>query len=455
MKNKKVICTLLTAAMCASLLAGCGKQDNGPSSSGGNSQNPAPGSDNVENSTDQPSGDEQGSGEESGGADEAQGWSLPDTLADPNVRVAGYWAPNETEQAAIDAFEQKYGGKVTWEAVGWNKAAPAIQEGMATGTYYDLAFTEGFKRFPVDAVNELYQPIDDYLDYSVCDQNSADLFLYQGEHYVFTNKAIVSPYLVMYNKSIFDEEAVETPLELFRKGEWTYDKFLDYLEYFTRDTDGDGEIDQWGLGPGSRVDRALYGFANDGLQVYELADGKLAVGIDSPECMQWFDFLNRYGTIDTKCPGDGDWLEQRLCVIYIAAGPSADLNKSTDEFDFVTMPTYDGRQATTPVWDNGYALATGAPNPEGASVLATMICQIALENYESNLLAKYDNDPEKVARYNSAMEKTIPQARTYEGVDAMTSNRDATGGKPAQTVVEEHKSRLEAEVAAYNEKLGQ
>lgn len=461
MKRKKIIGTLLSAVMCAGLLAGCGDQG-GTGSSGAGSQPSSPSSastpqSSAAGSTGSDASGAAGSETPSPAADPAgsdtQGWSYKsvETLENPNVTIALYWEPNETEQAGIDAFEAKYGGKVTVKAVGWNKGATAIQEGMATGDLFDLVFTEGFKRFPVDAVNELYQPIDAYLDASVCDEASADLFLYQGDHYVFTNKAITSPYLVMYNKTIFEEEVMETPVELYDKGEWTYDKFLDYMEYFTRDTDGDGEIDQWGLGP--RFVRPNFGFANDGMQVYEVGDGKLAVSIDSAECMQWYDFLNRFGTINTKCPGDSDWLETRLCVMYTAAGPSAQLDKTTDEFDFVPLPTYDGRQATTPVWDNGYALVNGAPNPEGAAVLASMICQVKLDNYETELKAKYDDV--QIARYNSVMEKIVPQRREYTDIDELTSEREAVGGTPAQTIVESHKSRLEAEVEAYNAKLGQ
>ncbi|HBA46708.1 MAG TPA: hypothetical protein DCZ91_02685 [Lachnospiraceae bacterium] len=127
-------------------------------------------------------------GEESGGQAAVSGdwhYTNVDSLENPNVTVCLYWDPNEFEQAAISEFEAKYGGKVTVEVVGWNKGANAIMTAMATGDIPDLVFTEGNARFPLDAANELYQPIDAYLDYDVCDQASADAFLYRGGHYVY------------------------------------------------------------------------------------------------------------------------------------------------------------------------------------------------------------------------------------------------------------------------------
>lgn len=443
MKLKKLIGTVLAATMLVSGLAACG----------GDTTDPTPVPTQKVEQEDNNSSVDDGTTNTNPVVDETPELLKKEKLDNPNVTIAAYWdITDEAILKAIADFEAKYGGKVTVKVVGWNKGATAIQEAMATGDMFDLVFTEGNARFPQDAIDALYQPIDEWLDYSVFDQASADAFLYKGKHYVFTNYAITSPYLVIYNKTIFEEEGMETPVELFNKGEWTYAKFLEYMEYFTRDTDNDGEIDQWGLGP--RFKRQNFAFANDAFVAKEVGDGTLQACIDSEEMRQFYEFLNTFGTINTKCPGDSGWLEQRLCVMFSEAGPSAGLNRdgsSTDEFDFVPLPTYDGRLATTPVWDNGYAMVNGAPNPEGAAVLMTMIGLAKLEAYDAQLAEQYT--PEQVERYLTIMEKIVPQRRKYTGVKIEAGESEALKGEPAQTIIETYKSQIEGEVAAYNDAL--
>lgn len=377
-----------------------------------------------------------------------------ETLENPNVTIAAYWAISD--QVILDAiaeFEAKYGGKVTVNVVGWNKGANAIQEAMTTGDMFDLVFTEGNARFPGDAVAELYQPIDQWLDYSAFDKASVDAFLYKGEHYVFTNYAITQPYLLIYNKTIFEEEGLETPTDLFNAGEWTYAKFLEYCEYFTRDNDGDGALDQWGIGP--RYKNQNFGYANDGIIVKEIEGGKLAANIDAEEVKQYYEFLAEFQRINKEACQEVN-LAGRLHVMYSEAGPSAGVptaEESTDEFDFVPLPTYDGRLATTPVWDNGYAMVKGAPNPEGAGVLMAMIGKAKMEAYDAQLKEKYTE--EQVERYYTIMSKIVPQQRKYTGVTVNAGEGDARNGVPAQTIVETYKTQLEEQVATYNAALEQ
>lgn len=467
--KKKLVSTMMAAALCASMLAGCGNDSGEPSSSGSST----PGSATPAASSPDSSSEQSSTPESTAPADDgAWHYTNVDTLENPNVTIALYWdAFNEDGSyntknyaypigQAIEAFEAKYGGTVTRKAVGWNKGANAIAESLETGDAIDLVFTEGNARFPGDAISELYLPIDQYLDYDVCDQASADAFLYKGEHYVYTNSSITQPYLLFYNATMFEEESLETPVELYNKGQWTYAKFLEYITHFTRDTDGDGQIDQWGLEP-SRVKRQNIGFANDAMQVYEVGNGELAASIDTKEMIQYYEFLTAYNAIPSVregCDTDGNWLERRVCAMMSEANiaswlPGGEGYEGSDTFDFVPLPTFDGRQATTPVWDNGFALSASATNPEGAAVLASMICQYAMDSSEETL-AKLCSE-EQLKRIDTIMTKIIPQRRNYAGVSAGAGEGEAMDGTPAQTVIETYKTQLEGEVKAYNDALKQ
>ena len=450
-KSNKAISLILILVLVALVAMGCNSNNDEKETQGGDSTGV------VENNSDkdnEDSSDDDASKEPVVTA--APSILDKETLDNPNVIIDAYW--EITDQAilsAISEFEAKYGGTVTVNVIGWNQGAKVMTANMAAGTVSDLIFTEGNMCFPSYVVDGYFQPIDQYIDESspYMDQASLDNFLYKGEHYVFTNYAITSPYLVIYNKTMFDEEGLETPVELFDKGQWTYDKFLEYLDYFTRDLDGDGEIDQWGLGP--RYKRQNFQFANGAFTVYENTDGTLGVGIDSEKNVQYLDFLNDFGQIQkSNAPGDSGWLENRVSAMFSEAGPSAGISADyagNDEFDFVPLPTADGSLATTPVWDNGYALCNGAPNPEGAGILGTMIAKAKMESYDAQLAEKYS--VEQVERYKTIMASTVPQRREYPEVSNNVGEGDALEGMPAQTIIETYKSQLDGEVEAYNNAL--
>ena len=68
-----------------------------------------------------------------------------------------------------------------------------------------------------------------------------------GAIYLFKPVGSMSnTYPMMYNKQIIEDEGLEDPWELYQRGEWTWDKFLEYAIACTKDNDGDGVTDQWG-----------------------------------------------------------------------------------------------------------------------------------------------------------------------------------------------------------------
>ena len=112
-------------------------------------------------------------------------------------------------------------------------------------------------------------------------QNVLDSYRYDGtstgsgDLYALPKDSSVFAYA--YNKDIFDEAGVPYPDP---EKPYTYDEFVEVCKKLTKDTDGDGEIDQWGAG-----------FAN-GFMLYQfvwsngasfLSDDYKTVTVDTPE----------------------------------------------------------------------------------------------------------------------------------------------------------------------------
>ncbi len=57
-----------------------------------------------------------------------------------------------------------------------------------------------------------------------------------------------STYPLAFNLQMIEEANLEDPRELVERGEWTWDKFVEYCKVLTKDNDGDGIIDVYGFG---------------------------------------------------------------------------------------------------------------------------------------------------------------------------------------------------------------
>ena len=85
--------------------------------------------------------------------------------------------------------------------------------------------------------------------------------------------------VVMWNKTLFEREGLPNLYELVENNEWTWDKMIEIANLATKDTDGDGEIDQWGFWiPEGQIPPIA---TNGGRAVREI-DGKLVYTANEP-----------------------------------------------------------------------------------------------------------------------------------------------------------------------------
>ena len=57
---------------------------------------------------------------------------------------------------------------------------------------------------------------------------------------------VEATYPLGFNMQMLENNNLEDPRELVARGEWTWDKFNEYCQVLTQDTDGDGQTDQYG-----------------------------------------------------------------------------------------------------------------------------------------------------------------------------------------------------------------
>lgn len=134
---------------------------------------------------------------------------------------------------------------------------------------------------------------------------------------------VADTYPLAFNKQMLEDAGLEDPRELYARGEWTWDKFVEYCQTLTQDTDGDGVTDQYGF----------TGFKEDVVRQLMLSNGaSIASGdtqtLDSnavTEALQFYsDLYNVYNVCEPYTWEDnGDVMRFSYRNGHVAFWPSA------------------------------------------------------------------------------------------------------------------------------------
>lgn len=116
--------------------------------------------------------------------------------------------------------------------------------------------------------------------------------------YAFSMNSLGSNHVIIWNKSLFERDGLPNLYELQESGDWTWDKFLEIARQATRDTDGDGKVDQYGLASihGPIADSPIptetavnLAFTNGG-RLVKVVDGRMEFAMDEPAFLEAMNF---------------------------------------------------------------------------------------------------------------------------------------------------------------------
>ena len=213
------------------------------------------------------------------------------------------------------------------------------------------------------------------------------LDLGDGAAYMMTPVAaqaqVGSTYPLMFNLQMIQDANLEDPRDLYEKGEWTWDKFAEYCQALTKDTNGDGIIDVYGFG----------GYQQEWFESMLMSNGTYVAmngteNFSSPEVTEVLQFMqDMYVTYNCAYPYAAESASDVMRFIYRDGkcafspgaawilGSYADYNwdgsaASTLEFDMVFVPWPvgpSGNQETNRMKiTNGeyYIIPVGVEDPE-------------------------------------------------------------------------------------------
>lgn len=219
--KKKLLCLLMSAVLALSLF-GCGGSDSGDAKS-------------AETSAKE---------EDAAASEEAE----PAQTTTAKTETLSVWLPpfgtedtmdKEFWETQFDAFEEEHGVTVDVQVIPWENYSEKYMSGIASGSGPDVGYMYAYI-FPDFIEMGAIRDIGDL----ITDQDR-EIYPYLDEGNIMGAQYALpfilgNPRVIYYNKTILEEAGVEIPTEPI-----TWDSFIEIAQKVTKDTDGDGNTDQW------------------------------------------------------------------------------------------------------------------------------------------------------------------------------------------------------------------
>lgn len=160
---------------------------------------------------------------------------IPEELKGTTVTVYNWNPANYATGSvlAIQKFEEETGIKVNWVTGSYDTYATDIAAMVTAGEAPDIVRL----RDTDFSMLKLLTPLDE-INYDFSDQawNQDLMYEYQvnGKQYAVAldNTPYVNPLVMFYNRSLIAKYNLEDPYDLWKKGEWTWDKCMEICETF-------------------------------------------------------------------------------------------------------------------------------------------------------------------------------------------------------------------------------
>lgn len=300
------------------------------------------------------------------------------------------YSEDEIVQTGYWTFQNKYNGNVEWIETTWETLRTDLAQLVLTNNSPD--FTKAWEsEFPTSFINQLYAPVDDYIDYDDplwgdMKHFSETYFSIGGHHYMFLTD-IQNNSLVLYNRRVFTEYGFDDPAELYYNDQWTWDVMYEMCADFCDPDDGRYAFNGW------HTDDSF--LSSTGIYLVELdtETGKFISKIDDPRIERAVSVLADFSKNDFYYPIWNDWtpyygnehggMKEGMVLFGLAPAYSLDEIVSYEDGaaiygDFETEvmicpvprdPNGDGEYYVDAI-PKGYLLVKGAEHPEAVALLA-------------------------------------------------------------------------------------
>ena len=213
-----------------------------------------------------------------------------------------WYSPDERLQAHIENVEKMFNCKIEFVMEGHRAdALEALRLGILAGDQPFDFFQHSIT--PELIADGLIQPLNDYIGPDFYDGYPA-LFSRPDPRigasvgdviYTFesSNTSPGTKY-ILWNKSMVERAGVESLYDIYERGDWNWDTFEQVLHDLTRDTDGDGITDVWGIRSVNLRDEIIVMLVSNSARVTKTtADGKIVFDLLNSHVVETVEFMQR------------------------------------------------------------------------------------------------------------------------------------------------------------------
>ncbi len=280
-------------------------------------------------------------------------------------------------EAAIKKFEEKEDVKVKMVVTDADQYATKLQAAISGGKVPDVFYIEQSNLMPyVD--NGVLLDITDKVENG--DFDLSNIWEYGVNSYRYDGKKVgqgalyglpkdVGPFALGYNKDMFKDAGVELP---DKDAPLTWAEFIEICQKLTRDSDGDGKLDQWATGFNVNWSLQSFVWSNGGDWINE---DKTKVTVDTPEfaeALQTFsDLQNKYKvtpsisdaqTLDTY----QRWMNGEIAFFPVGPWDMSTYAKLDFEYDLIPWPAGKTGKSATYVGSLGIGVSSKTKQPDKA-----------------------------------------------------------------------------------------
>ncbi|NLJ75394.1 MAG: extracellular solute-binding protein [Firmicutes bacterium] len=191
-----------------------------------------------------------------------------------------------------------------------------------------------------------------------------------------------------FNKDLFEAEGLPDPYELYRNGEWNWDNFHKIALAATKDLDGDGEPDQFGI---ENLYTWAYLVASNGSNLFVPDEtGKLIYNWNSEAVMAAMSFGRQLASID-RVTTTGGFSEGSVLMSFQATWQLDGLKDSGMRYGLIPFPK--GPHADDHYFYTGFIGTFGLPanSAEPDKIAAVMDYLFMPEDWEGYIKQNYED----------------------------------------------------------------